>query len=861
MSIIRTLTFRSIKARPTRVLLSTFGIILGVAAILGIGITNRSALDSVKLLFEDTAGKTDLMVISAESGDDGFSESVLQQFGRISEVNYAIPSIQIITTQSDAAFQNNIGLSFFGMDSGGLQLYGIDPEIDQKARNYQITQGRFLNPVKDENEIVLVDSFAEENDLHLNDYIEIIAETGIAKLRIVGLIEKKGAGQINNGAFGVIPIYTAQKYFYRTGELDQIDLIVKSEYSTSTETDLIKEKIQTLLGAEYSVVYPASQGQRMTQMLSNYQIGLNFLSGMALFVGAFLIYNAFSMNVVEKTREIGLLRTVGMTRSQIIRLVINEAFILGVIGSILGMLLGILLARGLSGLMATLISQDMDQVDTPPNILIVGVVVGIGVAVVSALIPAMQAGRISPMEALRIRTKSRSGWILEKGWIPGLLMLIISGVILVINPFPYDVQFRMGSMVVIFMFLGGTLVIPASVGVWNRILRPFMIALFGRIGVIGISNISRAKLRTTLTVGALLVGVSMMVIVWTITDSFKGDLDEWLKGYLGGDIYVSSPLSMGPEVRKRLEAIEGVEATTPVRYMDIEWFPTAAKSESINIMAIDPSSYSQVTSFVFSNASTNTEQALQNLAQGDYVFISTVIAELYDINQGDNVMIKTKRGIQSFEVAAEVVEFYNQGYVITFGWTDMQRYFRENKAQSFLIKTQDGYFPEQVGDRIDDLYGDRYRLIIVSNRNLIDEASSLLEQAFSMFDVLAIIAIVVGFFGIANTLTMSIIERTREIGMLRGVGMTRIQILSMVLAEAATMGIIGGILGVIFGIILSRIFLLAMSAMSGYQITYIFPLQKSLLALLVAFIVSQLAALLPAGRAARTKILDAIQYE
>jgi putative ABC transport system permease protein len=178
-----------------------------------------------------------------------------------------------------------------------------------------------------------------------------------------------------------------------------------------------------------------------------------------------------------------------------------------------------------------------------------------------------------------------------------------------------------------------------------------------------------------------------------------------------------------------------------------------------------------------------------------------------------------------------------------------------------LIKTQDGYLPEQVGDRIDDLYGDRYRLIIVSNRNLIDEASSLLEQAFSMFDVLAIIAIVVGFFGIANTLTMSIIERTREIGMLRGVGMTRIQILSMVLAEAATMGIIGGILGVIFGIILSRIFLLAMSAMSGYQITYIFPFQKSLLALLVAFIVSQLAALLPAGRAARIKILDAIQYE
>jgi putative ABC transport system permease protein len=674
-------------------------------------------------------------------------------------------------------------------------------------------------------------------------------------------MEKKGAGQLNNGAFGVIPILTAQKYYYREGELDQIDLVIDPEYTSSGELDRLREKAQSILGKDYSVIYPATQGQRMTQMLSNYQIGLNFLSGMALFVGAFLIYNSFSMTVVERTREFGMLRTVGMTQGQIVRQVIGEAFSLGVIGSVLGLLLGILLARGLSSLMGVLISQDMSQVKTPYNILITGVLVGIGVAVLSALIPAFQAGRISPMEALRIRAKSRSGWLLEKGWMLGLPLLVISAVILVLNPFPYDVQFRMGSMVVVFLFLGGTLMIPISFSLWDTILRPLATLFFGRSGALGSRNVQRSKLRTTLTVAALLVGVSMMVVVWAITDSFKGDLDEWLQGFMGGDLYVSSPLSMGPDVRKRLEAVEGVEASAPERYLDVEWYTPAGETEKVNFLAVDPYSHLRVTSFIFADTEADREGALQSLAQGDSVFVSTVISELYDIQPGDSVFIKTKTGVHPFRVAAVVVDFFNQGYVITGNWSDMERYFRENEAQTFLLKVIDRYSPEEVGDRIDALYGDRYRLIVVSNQSLLEQVSVLLQQAFSMFDVLAVIAILVGFFGIANTLTMNVIERTREIGMLRGVGMTRFQVLRMILAEAGLMGVIGGILGVIFGIILSRIFMLAMAAMSGYQLTYVFPLEKSLIALVVAVVVSQMAALLPAGRAARTRILDAIQYE
>jgi len=842
-------------------LLSTFGIILGVAAILGIRVTNQNALEAVKQLFENTTGKTDLIVVSTDADESGFSERTLSQLERMAEIEYAVPSLQIMTAPADSASSDVMGMSFFGMDTGGLQLYGIDPELDGQVRIYELMDGRFLSPVLDEQEIVLVDAFAKENEITVGDTIEIITEIGIEELTVVGLIEKKGAGQLNNGAFGVLPIETAQKFFYSEGDINQIDLVLRTNNSGSDELDQAKLDIQTKLGDDYSVVYPAAQGQRMTQMLSNYQIGLNFLSAMALFVGAFLVYNSFSMSVVERTREFGMLRTTGMTKGQIIRLIISEALVLGVIGSLLGALLGVFLARGLSAVMGALLSQEMTQIYAQQGILITSVIIGIVVAVISAMIPALQAGRISPMEALRIRTKTRHGWLLEKGWIPGLILLIVSAVILVLNPFPYDPQFRMGSMVVVFLFLGGTLSIPASVGFWERILKPLTTLIFGRSGVIGSSNIQRAKLRTTLTVAALMVGASMMIIVWAITDSFKVDLDEWLKGYMGGDLYVTSPLSMGTDVWRRLESVEGVEAAAPTLYKNVEWSPPSGEMENADLMAIDPSSHLQVTSFVFADEGVDMTKAVQSLDQGDNVFISTVLSELYDIQQGDTIMIKTRTGNRPFRVAAVVVDFYQQGYVITIGWTNMKRHFREDEAQAYLLKVQDGYKIDQVSQRIEDLYGDRYRLSLISNQDLLNQVTVMLDQAFSMFDVLAIIAILVGFFGIANTLTMSVIERTREIGMLRGVGMTRSQILAMILAEAATLGFIGGLLGLFFGIILSQIFILAMTAMSGYQITYTFHIQKGLTALVIAVIISQLAAMIPASRAARIRILDAIQYE
>jgi putative ABC transport system permease protein len=252
---------------------------------------------------------------------------------------------------------------------------------------------------------------------------------------------------------------------------------------------------------------------------------------------------------------------------------------------------------------------------------------------------------------------------------------------------------------------------------------------------------------------------------------------------------------------------------------------------------------------------------MQQLVDGDTVFISSVISEKYGLQAGDQVTLVTKLGERPFKIAAVVVDYYNQGLVINGGWNDMWRYFRQKEANNFLVKVKEGYTADQVGDAIDYQYGQRDRLVIVSNQVLLGQVENLMSQAFRMFDVLALIAMLVGFLGISNTLTMNVMERTQEIGMLRGVGMTRAQIIRMIMSEAAVMGLIGGVLGVVFGMILSRIFMLAMMSMSGYTLTYTLPTMRIVIAVVIALAVSQVAAFFPARRASRIRILEAIHYE
>jgi putative ABC transport system permease protein len=854
------LALRSLWTRPSRTLLTLFAIILGVAVILAISTTNLSTLDAITTLFSEASGRAHLVVTSQEVGERGFPEVALRRVLTVLDVEKAVPSVQ---AQASLATEGSspMNISFFGAVAGGLTIYGIDPELDVEAREYKVVDGEFLSSDLDAYHIVLVKDYADEEEIQVGDDIQIVTSEGVETMRIVGLMSKEGAGRLNNGAFGVVPLRTGQELFNRLGELDQIDIVASDQASSGARLDALKLTLQARLGGDYSVTYPAARGKRVTQMLDGYQMGFNFFGVVALFVGAFLIFNAFSMTVVERTRQIGMLRTVGMTRAQVMQQILTEAGILGSLGSALGVGAGLLLSRGLVRMMELLLAQEVREVQVPLNALVTSVVVGVFMTLVATAVPAWQAGRIAPLEALRIRGNPRTPWLLRHGWIVGSGLLLLSYLVLYHFRLPPAIRDRFSHAVALGVLLGGTFLIPSIFRVWERVARPFVRRLYGNEGQLGSRNTLRAELRTMLTVAALMIGVAMILSIRAVTGAFEVDIRSWLDSYIGGDLYVHASYPMRTDLAERLEAVEGVDAAAPIRYFAVERVSPEGVNEDLSFMAVDPASYRRVTSFVFAAEQGDPTRLLERLAAGDAVFISSVLSEKYGLGQGDSIRLETRSGERDFEIAGVVVDFYNRGMVIQGSWRDMRRYFRLDDVSAFLLAVNPEYAVEDVQIRIDRLYGKRRHLSIDSNEALSGRALGLLEQTSGLFDVLALIAMIVGALGVINTLTMNVLERTQEIGMLRSLGMTRWQLAKMILAEAGMMGFAGGAFGLLFGLLMSRIVLQAMNAVTGYELTYVVPVQGVLVSLAIALIVSQLAALWPARRATGINIIEAIQFE
>ena len=302
-------------------------------------------------------------------------------------------------------------------------------------------------------------------------------------------------------------------------------------------------------------------------------------------------------------------------------------------------------------------------------------------------------------------------------------------------------------------------------------------------------------------------------------------------------------------------------AVTPIRYLDVKRVLPDGGNERLSLMAVDPSSYRNVTSFVFSGEQDDPDRLTNRLAAGNTVFVSSVLSEKYGLEPGDTIRLATRRGERDFEIVAVVVDFSNQGLVVQGSWNDLRRYFGVNNVSAFLVKTEAGQSPDEVRDRIERLYGRSQHLTVESNEAIRSRALGLITQTTSLFDVMSLITMMVAALGVINTLTMNVVERTRELGMLRSLGMTQRQIARMILAEAGMMGVVGGALGLLFGVLMARTVLSSMNRMAGFRLTFVLPLSGVVISLVIALVVSQLAALWPARRAARIRIVEAIQFE
>jgi putative ABC transport system permease protein len=854
------------RVRWMRTALTCLGILLGVSVILAISITNDSTLQSIRSVFEEASGKSSLLVQSSSADGGGFDESIVARVQNLDGVIAAAPAAQATTLLARDAKDWQIAFGLGGISAGtNLQLLGVDPAIDATVRQYDITAGRWI---EGENyEAVLTEKYAGEKNLKVGDDLVILVPGGVERLKIVGLISRNGAGLLNDGVIAFAPLPVVQDLFGRGTNIDAVDVVVDPDIANSPDRlDALKEQAARRLGKDYEVSYPASRGQLVTQMLSVYQQGLSFFSVVALFVGAFLIYNAFSMTVLERTREIGLLRALGMTRAQILELVLAEAVILGVIGSALGVGFGVVLARGLIWMLGGVVATDINTITVPAEGLLQSLMVGGMVTMGSALLPARQAARVSPLEALRVGGRPGNPRTRRVLWFAGLALIFVAWAALYRIPFRTEFAFSVGSTSILILLFGATLLVPAVVGLAERLARPAAIFFFGNEGMLGSGNVRRSAGRTSLTVASLMVGLAMVIANNSLAAAFIHDITAWVETALGGDLYVRAPLPMREQFERQLAALPGVEGITKIRYFGVKVAPSAIPEDAtgedtIIYAAIDPDTYRAVGEFEFAANQGDPDANWARFKEGGALFISTVVADRYHVQQGDTLRLVTRRGEHDFYVAAVAVDFTGQGFIVTGAWDDMRRWFSQSGVDRFTISLAPGYTTDEVRKTIEDKYQASRNVSVETTQEFKQKVLTLSQESFRLFDVLGLIGVVVAALGVINTLMMNVIERQREIGGLRSLGLTRWQTTKMVLAEAATLGVIGGAFGMGFGYFLSQIFVMSLNELAGYDLQYLFTLNSFLTGAVIAFVVSQVAAAYPAWKAAGVNVVEAIKHE
>lgn len=858
---------RGLSTRPWRTLLTMLGVTLGVAVVLAVQVTNQSTMASVERIFDRATGKVELLVVP--TGDEfQLDGDLLSRVQRTAGVQVAAPGAWVKTSLvSDIQDTTTLWGSEGLIVGRSFELHGIDPDLDPLVHVYALVGGRM--PLPGRYETLLPQKYAEEKELALGDWLEIVTLKGTEKLHIVGLLGEEGAAMTNSGAVAFAPLDVVQEEFNLGDQVNEIAVQVAPGIGSDVDAlAVLKTDLSDRLGGEAQVIYPAARSDLVPRMLGSYQFGLLFFSIVAIFTGAFLIYNTFSMTVVERTQEIGMLRAIGMSQGQVLSMVLIEAAIMALIGSLLGVAAGLFLARSLTGIMGGFMTVEKGLITVSKADLALSMGIGISVTLLAALLPANRASKIPPLEAMRVKAytgQSVSPFV----WIFGLALIPIGWAGIYLVDLPQNSRIQFGAVSFLAFLLGVVLTVPLAIRFLERIARWFVKVVYRNEGALGSQNVCRSVQRTTMTVASLMISLIMIIGVGSMAQVFTRDVQSWLDNALGGDLIITAEEPLRTTFVEKLTSLPGVSVVNPVRIMEVrvgkERYGTTyldrPRREKLYLFAVDPFMYRKIGNKEFISGQGDPQANWAKLEQGGFLFISSVVAEEYGIGQGDTLSLITHRGEHAFRIAGVTTEFTRQGYILTGTYDDLERWFGESGANQFVLKTTPGYNVEQLAEEIKNRYQERYNLSVQTTETYRKSMLGLFGQATQLFEALSLVGVVIGAMGVLNTMTMNVLERQREVGGLRSQGMLRGQVVRMVLAEALTMGIIGAIYGLAFGNVISHIFLYAINSVSSYELNYLFTPRPYWISLFVALVISELAALSPAQRAAKVNIITALKHE
>jgi putative ABC transport system permease protein len=850
MMLLRLITWPYVRKHLLRSVLTTTGIMLGVAVFVGMHTANRSVLRALYRTVDRIAGATQLQVTA---GETGFDEEVLERVQGLHEVRVAVPVVEAVV---------NTGLP----GQGNLLILAVDMTGDRSLREYDLESGEEaivddpLVFLAQPDSLIVTREFAERNLLAINSRIPMRTMVGEKLFTVRGIMKSGGLTSAFGGNLAVMDVYAAQFVFGRGRKFDRIDLALRD----GVTLDQGRAAIEKLLGPGFQAEPPSSRGQQFESVLRVYAISMNLTSLFALFIGMFIIFNSFAIAVTQRRPEIGILRALGATRGQIRALFMAESAIGGVFGSIVGLALGALLARGIALYIGGLfegvygLAERPEEVIVEPGVLLFALAMGIVTSVIGGFIPARSAARVDPVQALQKgkyqvlsagENLARRGAAAAAALTAALFVVFGRGAI----------AFYAGYLMAI---LAGLLLTPTAALWVARLLRPVLKWLRPVEGTLAADSLIQAPRRTSATVAALMLSLALVVGLGGLAGASYDSIVGWVDSALNPDLFVTPsqnltsrgfrfPASMADGLRQ----IEGVTEVQPVRSARINFRGSPVLLVSLEIGGWVRRAWRPA-------VEGDTDTMYREAMAGRGFMISDNLAGLHGLHVGSVVELGTPAGLLRLPVVGIVRDWSDQSGTIFLERSVFIRWWNDDSANTFRVYLEPGTAVSRVTEQIQRKFAGTYRLFVLTNAEVKRYVTGLTDQWLGLAYSQIFVAVLVAILGIVNTLTVSIIDRRRELGVLQAVGALRKQLRHTVWMEALSIGVVGLILGLTLGA-LNLYYVLEMSHrdITGILLAYKYPIRIALLLLPAILGSAFVAALWPAESAVRGSLVQALEYE
>jgi putative ABC transport system permease protein len=847
---------KGLAGRKLRSALTALAIVLGVAMISGTFILTDTINKGFTTIFTESYRNTSAVITahstisSSQSGaalTGGFPASVLERVKRLPDVSAAAGSI---TDTAKLVGRNGKTFSTHGAPA---LAFSVDPN-DLRFNPLSLVAGSYPTT---SSEVAIDKAAADQAHYRVGDTIRVIARGPAKPFTLSGIVKFGSVSTIGSATIAVFDLATAEQLFNKVGKLDVVRVAAKGNVTPSR----LVEEIRPLLPPTAQVRTVSAQVKQETKDVGFVGIIQKILlgfAGVAVFVGAFVIFNTISITVAQRMRELATLRTIGASRRQVMASVLVEAFVVGAVGAVAGLFLGFGLAAGLDELMSA-IGIDLPKSATvfATRTAVVSLVVGTLITLLSALRPAVRATRVPPIAAVREGADLPPGRLAFLG--PPLKTIVAAaGIALLLYGFfvqGIGVTQRLLAMGVgaLLLFVGVALISAWLVRPLASVLGWPATRLGGSAGRLARSNSTRNPGRTASTAAALMIGIALVTSVAVLASGIRTTVHDTLERTFVGDYAVTSPdgfTPFTPASEPALARVRGVTAVSGERVGDGKAFGKTVQVSGVN------GDVGKVIHIDWVRGSNATPAQLG----ADGAILEQTYAKHRDVAIGDRFVLQTGTG-RSLDLVLEGIYKAPKGPpafgTVIIGQRTFDRVFPQptnifefvnmrggaNAANTKKLKTALTAFPD---------------VKLQTEKQFRKNQARFINQLLALLYVLLALSVIISLFGIVNTLVLTVFERTRELGMLRAVGMTRRQVRRMIRHESVITALIGAALGIGLGFFIA---FLVTQALKKDGIGFAVPTVSVVVFVIAAIVAGLVAAVLPARRAARLNVLEALQYE